>query len=228
MNSKEDTRAVTHYLDELVSAARTKWIHPNTLKKILVRPVENKEFFLIPSRSRLPKEFIRLEPWELEYLFSVATYVSGDILEIGRYSGGSTVVLASANKSSNIWSIDLHPQDDERLKKIFHELKIGSNVELIEADSGTFYDSMIKELDLLFIDGDHSYEGCMRDIKVWWPKLKVGGHMILHDCYLGSEVQRACVEFVSAVACQIIASPWKGRYHYRCGEGSLCHVIKVT
>lgn len=35
--------------------------------------------------------------------------------------------------------------------------------------------------DLVFIDADHSYEGCMRDIKDWLPKVKEGGTISGHD-----------------------------------------------
>jgi hypothetical protein len=36
-------------------------------------------------------------------------------------------------------------------------------------------------LDFVFIDGDHSYEGCSLDIRCWWPKLKPGGLLSGHD-----------------------------------------------
>jgi hypothetical protein len=36
-------------------------------------------------------------------------------------------------------------------------------------------------LDFIFIDSDHSYEGCMTDVKVWLPKIKKGGTMFGHD-----------------------------------------------
>ena len=29
--------------------------------------------------------------------------------------------------------------------------------------------------DVIFLDGDHSYEGVKRDLNAWWPKLKSGG-----------------------------------------------------
>lgn len=34
---------------------------------------------------------------------------------------------------------------------------------------------------LVYIDGDHSYQGCKSDIKTWWPKLCDGGIMAFHD-----------------------------------------------
>jgi murein L,D-transpeptidase YafK len=36
-------------------------------------------------------------------------------------------------------------------------------------------------LDLVFIDADHSYEGCKHDIKAWLPKVKKGGYISGHD-----------------------------------------------
>lgn len=35
--------------------------------------------------------------------------------------------------------------------------------------------------DLVFIDADHSYEGCLEDIKAWESKVKKGGWMSGHD-----------------------------------------------
>lgn len=29
--------------------------------------------------------------------------------------------------------------------------------------------------DLLYIDADHTYEGCSKDLRDWWPKMKSGG-----------------------------------------------------
>lgn len=36
-------------------------------------------------------------------------------------------------------------------------------------------------INLLFIDGDHSYEGCMGDMEGWWPLVVDGGYMAIHD-----------------------------------------------
>jgi hypothetical protein len=36
-------------------------------------------------------------------------------------------------------------------------------------------------VDLVFADGDHSYEGTSADIAAWWPKVKPGGWLGGHD-----------------------------------------------
>lgn len=53
-----------------------------------------------------------------------------------------------------------------------------------------------KSLTLVYVDGDHSYEGVFRDIRAWAPKVKNGGFMAFHD-YLNENygVKRAVQDF---------------------------------
>lgn len=54
---------------------------------------------------------------------------------------------------------------------------------LLEGDSASFAAPLIGdlELDLCFIDADHSYTGVHRDVRAWWPKVKPGGWVGGHD-----------------------------------------------
>lgn len=36
-------------------------------------------------------------------------------------------------------------------------------------------------LDFVYVDADHSYQGCAEDIRNWWPKVKSGGWLCGHD-----------------------------------------------
>lgn len=38
-----------------------------------------------------------------------------------------------------------------------------------------------KQIDILFIDGDHSYDGCKKDYEKYEPFVKPGGIIIMHD-----------------------------------------------
>lgn len=40
-----------------------------------------------------------------------------------------------------------------------------------------------ESVDFILLDGDHSYEGIKADLNAYYPKLKKGGHMFIHDCY---------------------------------------------
>lgn len=49
-----------------------------------------------------------------------------------------------------------------------------------------------RSLDFVYIDADHSYEGCKRDILAWAPKVKSGGILAGHDYYnhvVGTQAQ---------------------------------------
>ncbi len=51
---------------------------------------------------------------------------------------------------------------------------------------------------LAYVDGDHSYNGCMADLKAIWPKIKAGGVLACHDFLnLFYGVNRAVNEFLS-------------------------------
>ncbi len=40
-----------------------------------------------------------------------------------------------------------------------------------------------EHFDFVFIDADHSYEGVMRDVEAWTPKIRKGGYIIGHDIH---------------------------------------------
>lgn len=64
-----------------------------------------------------------------------------------------------------------------------------------------------RSLDFVFIDADHSYEGCRADIEGWLPKVKPGGWLGGHDYqntdFEGFGVTRAVDEFVAQSALQL-------------------------
>lgn len=40
-----------------------------------------------------------------------------------------------------------------------------------------------KQLDFVYIDGNHRYESAIADLRSWWPKVHSGGIIGLHDFY---------------------------------------------
>lgn len=186
----------------------------------------NKRFYPLASRSELPRDFIRLEPWEAEYLYLLASRARRGIVEVGRFYGGSTFLMACANPETPLWSIDLAPQNDARLRGFFDTHRIGRNVQLIQGDSQKTTYPEIGEIDLLFIDGDHSYEGCTNDLENWFPKVAPGGHVVLHDCYFGSDVQSSVLDFIARHPVQVVRSPYIIGSHWHTSYGSMTHFLK--
>lgn len=49
-------------------------------------------------------------------------------------------------------------------------------------------------IDFLYIDGNHSYDSVLKDIKLYWPKVKRGG-LVIFDDYNEPDVAKAVHEF---------------------------------
>jgi len=130
------------------------------------------------------------------------------IVEIGTYLGWSAVLLAMASPdTAHIWTID-----NEAGRQIQHWLEPGQEYgDLVESTFEEMgYDDKITflcgdsievdwlpdcEIDLLFVDGDHSYEGALADLIRWAPKVKLGGYMLCHD-YNWESVKEAVAEYL--------------------------------
>lgn len=205
--------------------SRLKWAGRNIVGNKR-KKLGNKRIYAPNGNSGLPKEFIRLEPWEAEYLFLLGSRANRGIVEIGRLRGGSTFLLASANDQTPIYSVDIAPAGDAELNRYLKQYGRGENVTLIKGDSQHTDYPDVKDYDLLFIDGDHSYQGCMADLENWYPKLASDGHVILHDCYFGCDVQDAVVDFVKQHDVEIVRSPYIVNTHWHTEYGSMVHFIK--
>ncbi len=99
----------------------------------------------------------------------------GSLLEIGRKHGGSTVIMASALEKGTMTSIDivLHEQAIENIKPY------KDKVRLITYDSK--YAEWDTDIDLLFIDGDHSFVGVKHDVERFTPFINSSGYVVFHD-----------------------------------------------
>lgn len=110
------------------------------------------------------------------------------LAEIGRFRGGSTFVMATAMQpGATLVSYDLHADGAEEGRRRDRELEealtrygLRDRVRLLVADSRTV-ELPEPVLDLLFVDGDHTYEGVRADLGRWAPLVRPGGHVLLHD-----------------------------------------------
>jgi predicted O-methyltransferase YrrM len=127
---------------------------------------------------------------EAAHLYRTARTVgSGTFVEIGRFKGGSTFIIAAAmGPDARLYSYDLHvklvhefsgSELDEELRAGLARYGLDSRVELVVADSRTVPPP--GPAPLIFVDGDHSYEGARADYEHWRPSLAPGGHMLFHD-----------------------------------------------
>jgi len=127
----------------------------------------------------------------------------GNFLEIGSYLGASSCFLAAA--AMDIGGVKIHCVDtwqnegmSEGLRDTWAEFK--KNVEpfssLVVTHRGLSTEiakTFNNKIDLLFVDGDHSYEACRADVEAWFPHMKQGGVLVMHD-YGWAEGVRQVVE----------------------------------
>lgn len=62
-----------------------------------------------------------------------------------------------------------------------------------------------EQFDVVFIDGDHSYEATSKDIALWWPKVAPGGYLGGHD--FGRPefgVTEAVTEFADEIGLEVV------------------------
>lgn len=124
------------------------------------------------------------------------------VVEIGRFKGGSTFLMAAAlTPGSRLYSFDWfvdrrapHPKSngavrhpaagrpdlDQSLREALDRYALSDRVDLIVADSRTVTPPP-QGCDLIFIDGDHSYEGVRADYEHWAPHVRAGGRLLFHD-----------------------------------------------
>jgi predicted O-methyltransferase YrrM len=110
------------------------------------------------------------------------------VCEIGTSAGGTLYLLTRvASIDALIVSIDLSiPLHTRALRERFG--RRGQRVVSIEGDSGTDQTRAALEellagqpLDVLLIDGDHSYDGVRRDFERYGPLVRPEGIIALHD-----------------------------------------------
>jgi hypothetical protein len=109
-------------------------------------------------------------------------------LEIGSYAGGSASLVSSNEKVKNVYSVDLGtPINKEIPIKNVNNFK-NKNCEYLYFQGSSFdqntidvVKSTVGKVDILFIDGDHSYNGVLNDFKNYSDMVKNGGYIVFDD-----------------------------------------------
>jgi len=195
-----------------------------------VRGFEDLSFLF--SSNQLNHGVASLQIDEAALLFRLARNVhSGPIAEIGRFKGGSTVVFASALPDGvELWSYDLHvalrpdmtgEQLDTELHGALERLGLAAKVHLLVGDSRTV-DPPPAPLELLFVDGDHSYEGAKADFARWREFVRPGGHLLFHDAVDTGGYGNVYPGVARAVA-EVDRDP---QWERQPGAGSIAHFVK--
>jgi predicted O-methyltransferase YrrM len=185
------------------------------------------------SSNQLNHGVASLQFDEAALLYRLARNVdTGPIAEIGRFKGGSTVVFATALPAgAELWSYDLHvalrpdmsgEQLDAELDDALTRLRVRDKVHLLVGDSRTI-EPPPAPLELLFVDGDHSYEGAKADFERWSAFVRPDGHLLFHDA-VDTGGYGNVYPGVSRAVAEVERDPAWTR---RPGAGSIAHFVKT-
>jgi len=114
------------------------------------------------------------------------------MLEIGSYEGRSTIFFLNVLKKSKIQCVDLFEPGEELKNKDFGKLyenfiknisPYKDRVNVFKGISDDFFkqNKLNQVYDLIYIDGNHSYNYVLRDAENSFKALKKGGIMIFDD-----------------------------------------------
>mmetsp|Transcript_10212 Transcript_10212/g.12391 ORF Transcript_10212/g.12391 Transcript_10212/m.12391 type:complete len:247 (-) Transcript_10212:129-869(-) len=141
--------------------------------------------------------------------------------EVGSYLGLSANIVADTCPQSLIFCHDLFPMEESlpeasapppepinMLLRFWNGIKNNNIENIIIPMRGkseiTLQIHDNESLDFGFIDGDHSYDGALIDLKLMWSKLKIGGLLLIHDAVILEDgtnhyVRQAVIKFSDEV-----------------------------
>lgn len=111
----------------------------------------------------------------------------GQIVEIGsEYGMSASIWLKYAKMGVSIFCIEINPDAPflDNLEDAGLKDNLANPVKWINEDS-RFVDLKaqgLSDIDLLFVDGDHNFEGALDDLMHYTPAVSKGGLMAIHDC----------------------------------------------
>lgn len=142
------------------------------------------------------------------------------MVEVGSFQGESTTIFSLFLPNTQIYAVDplengYDPEDIAALQdmaSIQHNFTVRTskfvNIKQIKLKSldavSTFTD---KELDLVYIDGDHRYEAVKQDILAWRSKIKLNGYISGHD-YGREGINKAIEETIGTPDHIFVDSSW--------------------
>ena len=122
------------------------------------------------------------------------------VVEIGCFIGFSTLHFAQALREQEFgriisidafdWDVDAGKGEQNRQEVAeFYRKKsqLEDVITYIKGYSGEVHAELAKDIekqiDLLYIDGDHSVKGAFEDFNTYYDDVRVGGYLILHDIF---------------------------------------------
>ena len=130
-----------------------------------------------------PKDDYALPLREVLTIALICRHVKPErIFEIGTFTGSTTLAMAANSASeTEVFTLDLDGQD-ERVGSFFRDVAVPYRIRQLYGNSQAFdFAPFENAMDIVFVDGDHSYSGVTADTKTAFRLLRTGGVIIWDD-----------------------------------------------
>jgi predicted O-methyltransferase YrrM len=136
------------------------------------------------------------------------------VVEIGSYLGRSTIALGLGVRDAGggrVLAVDPHPYVDDRFAEFRQNIRRAELDEIVEPVRLTSHDARPgfdgPPVDVLFVDGMHTYDAVREDIEDWTTTLADGAVVAFNDPFLDG-VSQALIEQVAAKGSPFRAPSW--------------------
>jgi predicted O-methyltransferase YrrM len=146
----------------------------------LIRPTQVKEEFV-----ELLKIFQELNP---KYILEIGTASGGSLFCFGKLAKDDATIISIDLPGGKFgggypeWKVPIYKAFTKKNQKLYLLRKDSHSQETLEEVKKILNGN---QLDFLFIDGDHSYEGVKKDFEMYSPLVKKGGIIAFHDIVPG-------------------------------------------
>lgn len=130
--------------------------------------------------------------------FAAGVPSGGSILEVGSGSGGSMACLALGKPDAKLIAVDpFEPYDEQTHAGLARGVTEGNETEFWRTASEFGYGRRLRlykqrsaeaadkipdgSQDLVLVDGNHSEPIVREDLRLYWPKVRQGGTLLVHD-----------------------------------------------
>lgn len=143
----------------------------------------------ITRSEELQKAFHYFFEKELGFFKNLVRKLDADpvIVNIGAGAGTSGLAALEAREDSFVYTIDIQDENSPT-GCLFAEREVVKRagklhrLRQIHGDSKDVGKRWTRgQVDMVYVDGDHSYEGCKQDILIWLNNIKDNGIMVIHD-----------------------------------------------
>ena len=139
---------------------------------------------------RLLAKYAALLPEDAKMIVEIGTHLGETALILAKHSPNHIHIYTIDTGARWLWERpDIYRQLDSYVNFLQTQFE-GYNIFFMLGSSHYKEDEHIVpwgmgEIDLLFIDGDHSYDAVMSDLIRWAPMVRPNGYMLLHDYIIG-------------------------------------------